>query len=102
MVFASGSHLVAPEALLEGVHGALAPRALVGCGAGGVLGGGRELESGTAVGGLGGGFRRRGRGERLPRDGRRATESDAWLDGLPELDGTSGAILLVRSVLVPR
>jgi small ligand-binding sensory domain FIST len=49
VVFASGGHLAAPEATLEGVHEALAPRQLVGCGAGGVLGAGRELEAGTAV-----------------------------------------------------
>jgi small ligand-binding sensory domain FIST len=49
LVFASGSHLAAPEATLEGVHSALAPTTLVGCGAGGVLGSGRELEDGTAV-----------------------------------------------------
>ena len=49
VVFASGGHLDAPEALLEGVHAALRPQALIGCGAGGVLGAGREIESGTAV-----------------------------------------------------
>ena len=49
VVFASGEYLEAPEALLEGVHEALRPQALIGCGAGGVLGSGRELESGTAV-----------------------------------------------------
>ncbi len=49
VVFATGGHLVAPEATLEGVNTAIAPEALIGCGAGGVLGGGRELESGTAV-----------------------------------------------------
>jgi small ligand-binding sensory domain FIST len=49
LVFASGSHLFAPEATLEGVHTELAPRTVVGCGAGGVLGQGRELESGTAL-----------------------------------------------------
>ena len=40
VVFASGAHLAAPEATLEGVHAALAPEALIGCGAGGVLGDG--------------------------------------------------------------
>jgi small ligand-binding sensory domain FIST len=49
LVFASGAHLIAPEATLEGVQTTLAPEALIGCGAGGVLGDGRELESGTAV-----------------------------------------------------
>ena len=49
VVFASGAHLAAPEATLEGVHEALRPPALIGCGAGGVLGGGAEHEAGTAV-----------------------------------------------------
>ena len=53
IVFCSGAHLAEPEATLEGVHEALAPAALVGCGAGGVLGAGREIEGGTARGGLG-------------------------------------------------
>jgi small ligand-binding sensory domain FIST len=49
VVFAAGAHLAAPEATLQGVHAELEPGALIGCGAGGVLGEGRELESGTAV-----------------------------------------------------
>jgi small ligand-binding sensory domain FIST len=49
VVFASGAHLAAPEATLEGIHEALAPRELVGCGAGGVIGEMREVEDGTAV-----------------------------------------------------
>jgi small ligand-binding sensory domain FIST len=49
VVFACGDHLAAPEALLEGVHESLRPRALVGCGASGVLAAGAEVESGTAV-----------------------------------------------------
>jgi small ligand-binding sensory domain FIST len=49
VVFASGAHLAEPEATLAAVHAELAPGALVGCGAAGVLGSGRELEEGTAV-----------------------------------------------------
>jgi small ligand-binding sensory domain FIST len=49
LVFASGAHLAAPEATLEGVQEALAPPVLAGCGAGGVMGDGREVERGTAV-----------------------------------------------------
>ncbi len=48
-LFASGAHLSAPEATLEGVQERLASGTLVGCGAGGVIGDRRELESGTAV-----------------------------------------------------
>jgi small ligand-binding sensory domain FIST len=39
VVFASGAHLAAPEEMLAAVHAELAPAQLVGCGAGGVLGG---------------------------------------------------------------
>jgi small ligand-binding sensory domain FIST len=49
IVFASGTHLMVPEATLAAVEAELAPGALVGCGAGGVLGGGRELEAGTGI-----------------------------------------------------
>jgi small ligand-binding sensory domain FIST len=49
VVFASGAHLRAAEQLLDAVVTALRPAALIGCGAGGVLGGGREHESGSAV-----------------------------------------------------
>jgi small ligand-binding sensory domain FIST len=48
-VFACGTHLAAPEAMLEGVHEALDPPVLAGCGAGGVVGIGREVERGTGV-----------------------------------------------------
>ena len=48
-LFCTGTHLAAPEAAIEGVQEALSPPALVGCGAGGVLGDGREIETGTAV-----------------------------------------------------
>ncbi len=49
LVFAAGAHLAAPEEMLAAVHAELAPGALIGCGAGGVLGGSRELEKGTGV-----------------------------------------------------
>jgi small ligand-binding sensory domain FIST len=92
LVFASGAHLLAPEAALEGVHAVLAPTSLVGCGAGGVLGPGRELEDGTALAVWAAAF-----------DQGQATafhatltgeEPDYELAGLPSLDGSSGAIML--------
>ena len=92
VVFASGAHLVAPEATLEGVQAALAPRALVGCGAGGVLGDGRELEEGTAVAVWAAAF-----------DDGEATafhasvvgeEPEYQIEGLPDLEGSSGVLLL--------
>lgn len=92
LVFASGRHLVAPEATLEAVHDVLAPAGLVGCGAGGVLGQGREVERGTAVAVWAAWFEE---GEALAwrasvaeRDGAVAVE------GVPDLTGASGAVLL--------
>jgi small ligand-binding sensory domain FIST len=93
VVFASGAHLAAPEELLEAIHAELSPQALIGCGAGGVLGSGRELESGTAVAvwaaTLDGGRAR-------PFHATVHGEADSGvLEGLPELG--SGAALIMLS-----
>jgi small ligand-binding sensory domain FIST len=88
VVFASGAHLAAPEATLEGVREAIDPGALIGCGASGVLGDEREIEEDTAVvvwvAALGGGsvmtFH--------------ATASEAGFDGIPSIAGASGLIVL--------
>jgi small ligand-binding sensory domain FIST len=91
-VFASGSHLAAPEATLEGVHEALAPAVLAGCGAGGVLGEGREVERGTAVAvwaaALGDGTV-----EAFHLDVIQGVDSIA-VTGLPDLDGVTCVVLL--------
>jgi small ligand-binding sensory domain FIST len=92
VVFASGDHLTEPELVLEGVHEALDPEALIGCGAGGVLGAGREIEGGTAVvvwaAALDGGVAQpfRAAVEEL--------DEGVVVTGMPELDGAAGAILL--------
>jgi len=49
LVFAGAPHLGHGEGILAVVHGQLSPRVLVGCGAGGVVGGGREIEEGTGA-----------------------------------------------------
>lgn len=91
VVFASGSHLAAPEATLEAVHDTLQPAGLAGCGAQGVLGGGREIEHGTAVSvwaaSLGG-------GSATPFHAIVESEGGAALAGLPDLEGADGAIIL--------
>ena len=90
VVFACGTHLAAPETLLEGVHEALRPAALIGCGASGVLGSGEEVESGTAVAVW----------VAALRDGTvhsfhaTAAGGDGEIAGVPELSGASGAIVL--------
>jgi small ligand-binding sensory domain FIST len=100
VVFASGTHLAAPEAVLEAVHDALAPEQLVGCAAGGVIGPAREVEEGTAVavwaatldGGSATGFH--AVVEELE-------EGAGALAGMPELDGADGTILLADPVTFP-
>jgi small ligand-binding sensory domain FIST len=101
VVFASGSHLAAPEAMLEGVRSELSPRALVGCGAGGILGGGREHESGTAIavwaatlGGNG--------ASAVPFHATIEDDGDsAQLEGLPDPSGASVLILLTDPYTFP-
>jgi small ligand-binding sensory domain FIST len=93
LVFASGAHLASPEATLRAVTDASDPLALVGCGAGGVLGCGRELESGTAVAvwaaSLG------DDGEVAPFHATLHESDDGpQLEGLPDVRDTRGVIML--------
>jgi small ligand-binding sensory domain FIST len=92
IVFGSGAHLMAPELTLAAIHAELSPVALVGCGAGGVLGDGREHESGTGVAvwaaALGG-------GEAQPFHATVTGEGETGvLEGLPDLGSDSAVILL--------
>ncbi|HEX2103046.1 MAG TPA: FIST N-terminal domain-containing protein [Solirubrobacteraceae bacterium] len=91
-LFCTGAHLAAPEATLEGVQEALDPPTIAGCGAGGVLGDGREIEDGTAVAvwaaALGGGSAEAFHAEALEMpDGVAVT-------GLAELEDATAAVLL--------
>jgi small ligand-binding sensory domain FIST len=92
VVFASGAHLADPEATLEGVHEALAPDVLIGCGAGGVVGDGREIEGGTAVtvwaAAFENGFVSTFHAEVTE------VEDGVAIAGVPDLQGAGGAILL--------
>ena len=89
----SGAHLAAPEATLEGVHEALSPAELVGCGAGGVIGEMREVEEGTAVSvwaaALDG-----GEASSFHAEVEAIGDGDGVLSGLPDLSGAAGALLL--------
>ncbi|HLM30179.1 MAG TPA: FIST N-terminal domain-containing protein [Solirubrobacterales bacterium] len=49
LVFAAGAHLLHAAEGVETVRERLAPGALIGCGAGGVVGAGREMESGSGA-----------------------------------------------------
>lgn len=93
LLFASGENLAAPEAALGAVDRVLAPKALVGCAAGGVLGSGRELESGTALAVWAAAFDEAARA--TPFHATVTESGPAYkIEGLPELHGASAAILL--------
>jgi small ligand-binding sensory domain FIST len=49
LIFASAQHLADSQTLLGAVHAELDADSLIGCGAGGVLGGGREMEVGPGA-----------------------------------------------------
>ncbi len=49
LVFAGAPHLGRGKWVLSAIHDNLNPRHLIGCGAGGVVGGGREIEEGPAA-----------------------------------------------------
>ncbi len=92
VVFASGTHLAAPETTLAAIHSVLAPEVLIGCGASGIVGDGREIEGSTAVAVWAASF-----------DGGVATafhaevqqvQDEVAIHGLPDLSGAGGAILL--------
>ena len=101
LVFASGAHLFAPEVTLECVHHVMAPRALVGCGAGGVLGDGRELESGTAVAVWAANFDPAAEIRAFHTTASVDEDHLSELDGLPEIDGAQGAIMLADPYTFP-
>ncbi|HEY2438781.1 MAG TPA: FIST N-terminal domain-containing protein, partial [Solirubrobacteraceae bacterium] len=92
MVFASGAHLTVPEAVLAAIEAELGPETLVGCGAGGVLGAGRELESGTGVAVWAAAL---DAGSARPFHATVTGDGDTGvLEGLPELGADSALILL--------
>ncbi|MGI8731212.1 MAG: FIST signal transduction protein [Solirubrobacteraceae bacterium] len=99
VVFASGAHLAAPETTLEAIHSALEPDVLIGCGAAGIVGDGREIEGGTAITVWAASF-----------DGGAASafhaevqqlEDGVAISGLADLSGATGAILLVDPYSFP-
>jgi small ligand-binding sensory domain FIST len=98
IVFASGAHLAAPEATLEAIGETLAPAQLVGCGAQGVLGDGREIERGTGVAVWAASL---GAGTATAFHAAVAETEGALMTGIPDLDGADGAILLADPFSFP-
>src|SRR3954447_21510856 len=97
VMFISGTILAAPEASLEAIHEVLAPDGLIGCGAGGVIGHGREIEGGSAVSvwaaSLGDGT-----AAAFHATVEELEEGTGALTGMADLSGADGAILLADPV----
>ena len=96
VVFASGSHLADPALALDAVHEGLAPRALVGCGASGILGGRREVEGSTAISVWAASFVDGASAEAF-----RAEAIGDLVHGVPDLAGAGGALLLADPLSFP-
>ncbi|RKQ87447.1 small ligand-binding sensory domain FIST [Solirubrobacter pauli] len=100
VLFASGGVLDAPELVLEAVHEILRPETLIGCGAGGVIGHGREIENGTAVSVWAASL-----DEGLATSFHAAVEEiesgTGALTGMADLTGADGAVLLSDPVTFP-
>src|SRR3954451_6251665 len=100
VAFISGGILAAPEAALEAIHKILAPDTLIGCGAGGVIGHGREIEGGSAVSvwaaSLGDGT-----ATTLHAEVEELEEGTGALTGMADLAGADGAIMLADPVTFP-
>jgi small ligand-binding sensory domain FIST len=99
IVFAAGAHLAAPEATLEAVHDGLSPTHVIGCGAGGVLAGEREVERGTAVAVWAASLGESG--SATPFHSVVTTGESGTMAGVPDLSGASGAVILADPVSFP-
>jgi small ligand-binding sensory domain FIST len=98
-VFAGGPNLASAEDGLAAVEARLGSRALMGCGAQGVLGAGRELEQGGVVvwaACLGGGEAQGFHLEALA-----GGDDGLVIAGLPELDGADAMIMLADPYSFP-
>jgi small ligand-binding sensory domain FIST len=100
IVFASGTHLAAPEAVLEAVHEALEPGRLAGCAAAGVIAARREVEQGTAVS-VWAAHLGTGSASTFHAHVEEIEEGAGALGGMPDLDGAAGAILLADPATFP-
>ncbi len=99
LVFATGAHLAAPEAMLQGVQDATSAAVLLGCGAGGVIGDRRELESGTAVAVWAGSF---DGGLLTPFHLRFEQDDDPpTISGLPSVERSRGVIVIADPYSFP-
>jgi small ligand-binding sensory domain FIST len=101
IVFASGAHLAAPEQTLAAIQAELTPGTLVGCGAGGVLGGARELEGGTGVAVWAASLPDGGEARAFHAIVRGEEEDVGVLEGLPEVGVEDAVIMLADPYSFP-
>jgi small ligand-binding sensory domain FIST len=100
LVFVSGAILAAPEAVLEAVHEVLAPESVIGCGAGGVIGHGREIEGASGVSVFAASLGE-GTATVFHATVEEIEEGTGALTGMADLSGAGGAILLADPVTFP-
>lgn len=93
VVFACGAHLALAEDMLEAINEVLVPGALIGCGAGGVLAQGREVEDGSAVT-VWGAALDEGEVSAFHADVTELSDGAHAVVGLADLEGASGLLLL--------
>src|SRR4051812_23272821 len=98
-VFAGAPNLDHAEEGLAAVEARLGAKALMGCGAQGVLGSGRELEHGGVV--VWAAALPEGEAESFHLEAVPAGESDVALTGMPVLDGADAMIMLVDPYTFP-
>ena len=101
IVFASGAHLAAPEETVAAIQAALMPGTLVGCGAGGVLGGARELEDGTGVAVWAASLDHGGEALAFHATVRSEDEEVGVLEGLPEVGVEDAVVMLADPYSFP-
>jgi small ligand-binding sensory domain FIST len=100
VVFASGAHVAAPEATLEGIHEVLEPAELIGCAAAGVIGDRREVEAGTAVA-VWAAHLESATAASFHSIVEELGDGTGALAGMPDLAGAGGAILLADPASFP-
>jgi small ligand-binding sensory domain FIST len=98
IVFASGAHLADAPATLQAVAEELSPSQLIGCGAQGVLGDGREVERGTGVSVWAASL---GAGTVTAFHTAVDAAAGGVLTGMPDLTGAEAAILLADPLSFP-
>jgi len=100
VVFVAGTHLAAPEAVLEAIGEALDPGLLAGCAAGGVIGARREVEDGTAVS-VWAAHLGEGAASAFHATVEEVEEGTGALAGMAELEGAAGVIMLADPATFP-